>query len=211
MTLRLVVIHGSVRSHRQGIRAVRFISGLCRKRGHDVAVVDPIEYPLPLLDRMYKEYAQGQAPDTLERLARLVRVADGYIVATAEYNHQPPPGLTNLLDHFLEEYFWKPSAIVSYSAGSFGGVRAAVALREMLAELGMSAIPSTLPVPRVQDAFHEDGTPKDPAAWERRAAKFLDELEWYATALRDARVRDGKDMCPGRGFCEALEALAGRS
>jgi NAD(P)H-dependent FMN reductase len=209
MTLRLVVFHGSVRSHRQGIRAARFIAAQCRARGHDVALMDPLDYPLPLLDRMYKEHAKGEAPDMLEKLARLVRVADAYIVVTAEYNHLPPPALVNILDHFLEEYFWKPSGIVSYSAGSFGGVRAAVALREMLAELGMSSIPSTLPVPRVKSAFDEDGTPIDAAAWEKRAGKFLDEFEWYATALRDARVRDGKDMCPGRGFCEALEALGG--
>ncbi len=207
--LRLAIFHGSVRRDRQGIRAVRFIEGRCRERGHDVAVVDPLEYRLPLLDRMYKEYKQGEAPELLEKLAGIVRVADAYIVVTAEYNHLPPPGLTNLLDHFLEEYFWKPSAIVSYSAGSFGGVRAAVALREMVAEMGMSAIPSTLPVPRVHDAFDEDGNPKDPSAWEKRTGRFLAELEWYATALRDARVRDGKDMCPGRGFCEALELLGG--
>lgn len=209
MTLRLVVLHGSVRHHRQGIRAARFITAQCRERGHDVAFIDPLEYRLPLLDRMYKEYDKGEAPEMLERLARIVRVADAYIVVTAEYNHLPPPALVNILDHFLEEYFWKPSGIVSYSAGSFGGVRAAVALREMLAELGMSSIPSTLPVPRVREAFDEEGKPSDAEAWNKRAARFLDELEWYAHALRDARVRDGKDMCPGRGFCEAIEALGG--
>ena len=207
MTLRVAVVYGSVRHHRQGIKAARFIVNQCRERGHDVKLLDALELELPLLDKMYKEYGPGEAPETLEKVARIVRVSDAFIVVTGEYNHNVPPGLSNLLDHFLEEYFWKPSAIVSYSAGSFGGVRAAVALREMLAEMGMSSIPSTLPVPRVHEAFEEDGTPKDPSAWQKRAARFLDELEWYATALRDARVRDGKDMCPGRGYCEALEAI----
>ena len=32
--------------------------------------------------------------------------------------------LKNTLDYFLEEYFFKPSAIISYSVGSFGGVSA---------------------------------------------------------------------------------------
>jgi NAD(P)H-dependent FMN reductase len=94
----------------------------------------------------------------------------------------------NLLDHFLEEWFWRPSAIVSYSAGSFGGVRAASHLRDTLAELGMPAIPTSLPVPFVQDAFDDDGTPRDPA-WDRRARRFLDELEWYARALATERAR----------------------
>jgi NAD(P)H-dependent FMN reductase len=203
MALRIAVFYGSVRSDRQGIRAARFITAQLRERGHDVRLIDPLEYPLPLLDRMYKEYSPGAAPEALERLARIVIAAEAYVLVSGEYNHAAPPALVNLLDHFLEEYFWKPSAIVSYSAGSFGGVRAAVALREMLAELGMPSIPSVLPVPRVQAAFDEQGRPQD-EAWKQRAAKFLAELEWYGEALRAARVRDGKDKSPGRSFCELL-------
>ena len=205
--LRIAVFYGSVRSERQGIKAARFITEEIRQRGHDVRLVDAVEHGLPLLDRMYKEYPKGSAPEMLERVARVVIAADAYVVVTGEYNHNVPPALVNLLDHFLEEYFWKPSAVVSYSSGSFGGVRAAVMLREMLAEMGMSSIPSTLPVPRVQDAFDEQGRPKD-EAWHKRAAKFLAELEWYAEALRDARVKDGKDTSPGRSFCELLRAAA---
>ena len=205
MALRMAVFYGSVRSQRQGIKAARFIEAQIRERGHDVKLVDAAEYKLPLLDRMYKEYAKGSAPPPLQALAEIVIAADAYVIVTGEYNHNIPPGLANLLDHFLEEYFWKPSAIVSYSAGAFGGVRAAVMLREMLAEMGMSSIPSVLPVPRVQDAFDDQGRPRD-EAWVRRAGKFLGELEWYGEALRAARIKDGKDVCPGRSFCEAIEA-----
>jgi NAD(P)H-dependent FMN reductase len=107
---------------------------------------------------------------------------------TGEYNHSAPPVLVNLLDHFLEEWFWRPSAIVSYSAGPFGGVRAASHLRDMLGELGMPAIPTSVPVPAVQSAFDDDGTPRDPA-WDRRIERFLAELEWYARALAAERAR----------------------
>ena len=205
MALRIAVFYGSVRSQRQGIKAARFIAEECRRRGHDVRLVDAAEQRLPLLDKMYKEYAKCMAPEPLEQLARIVIAADAYVVVTGEYNHNVPPGLANLLDHFLEEYFWKPSAIVSYSAGSFGGVRAAVMLREMLAEMGMPSIPSVLPVPKVQDAFDDEGKPRE-EAWHKRADKFLGELEWYGEALRAARIKDGKDVCPGRSFCEALGA-----
>jgi hypothetical protein len=53
----------------------------------------------------------------------------------------------------------------------------------MLAELGMSSIPSIFPVPKVQSPFREDGTPVDPAT-RGRSKKFFDELEWYACARR---------------------------
>jgi NAD(P)H-dependent FMN reductase len=123
----------------------------------------------------------------MERLAALYREVDGFVVVSGEYNHGIPPALKNLLDHFLEEYFWRPSAIVCYSAGAFGGVRAAMQLRMTLAELGMASIPSLFPVPKVQDAFDEEGRAKDPA-YERRVGRFLDELEWHARALRAARA-----------------------
>ena len=204
MPLRLIVVYGSVRSDRQGIRAARFIVDECRTRGHEVTLIDPLEYPLPILDKMYKEYAKGQAPQVLERLAALIVPADGVVVVSGEYNHSIPPALSNLLDHFLEEWFWKPSAIVCYSAGSFGGVRAAMQLRMMLAELGTVSIPSLFPVPKVQEAFAEDGTPADPKT-HTRVGKFLDELEWYAEALRAHRNRRQE-----RSACEA-EALVGKA
>ena len=106
---------------------------------------------------MYKEYPAGQAPEVLERLAGQIKAADAFIIVSGEYNHCIPPALSNLLDHFLEEYFWRPSAIVCYSAGPFGGVRAAMQLRAMLCELGTPSIPSLLPIPKVQDAFDDDG------------------------------------------------------
>jgi len=194
--LKLVVFYGSVRSARQGIKAARFIQQRCLSRQHAVTLIDPLEYALPLLDKMYKEYTAGEAPALLQRMADAIIAADAYIVVSGEYNHSVPPALSNLLDHFLEEYFWKPSAIVSYSAGSFGGVRATLTLRSMLAEMGMSSIPSTLPIPRVQAAFDEAGTPHDDA-WYKRADKFLDELEWYARALKAAREHG----CCARSEC----------
>jgi hypothetical protein len=100
-----------------------------------------MELQLPLLDRMYKEYAAGTAPATLEQLATLYRDVDGFLIISAKYNHGIPPAMKNLLDHFLEEYFWRPSGIVCYSAGMFGGVRAAVTLRATLAELGRPSSP----------------------------------------------------------------------
>ncbi len=186
--LSVPVLLGSVRRDRLGIRAALLVRDALAVRGHAPVLVDPLELQLPLLDRMYKEHPQGEAPEKLEQLAGLYRVADGFIVVTAEYNHGIPPALKNLLDHFLEEYFWRPSAIVSYSAGPFGGVRAAMQLRMTLAELGMPSIPSLFPIARIGQALTEGGRPNDEKA-ARSLGKFLDEFEWYARALR--REREG--------------------
>lgn len=187
MPLVVPVILGSVRSDRQGIKAARMIVRLLEARGHEAVLVDPLEKKLPLLDRMYKEYPVGEAPAVLEDLAKLYRRADGFMIVTAEYNQSVPPALKNLLDHFLEEYFWRPSAIMSYSAGRFGGVRAAIALRPILGELGMPSIPSVLAVPSIGTSLSDEGAANE--AWiERSAGRFLSEFEWYAEALKAKRV-----------------------
>ena len=187
MSLHTAILYGSVREARAGIRVVRYLTAALRRRGHTTAVVDAAEQRLPLLDRMYKEYEHGSAPTILEALAELYRGVDAFVIVSGEYNHGIPPALKNLLDHFLEEYLFRPSAIVCYSAGQFGGVRAAMQLRMTLAELGMSSIPSLLPIPRVQDAFTPAGDPTDPT-FGRHSERFFRELEWYAHALQQARA-----------------------
>lgn len=188
MPLTIPVLLGSVRAERQGMRAARFMMALLARRGHEPVLVDPLEKPLPMLDRMYKEFPRGAAPPVMEELAALYRRADGFVIVTAEYNQSVPPALKNLLDHFLEEYFWRPSAIVSYSAGRFGGVRAAVTLRTVLAEMGMSSVPSVLSIPSIHSALSEDGVAGE--AWiDQAAARLLDEFEWYAEALAARRAR----------------------
>ena len=187
MSLHFAVFYGSVRSARQGIKYARFLNAQLADRGHQVSFVDPLEYTLPFLDKMYKEYPIGEAPEPLPQLADILRSADGFLIVSGEYNHSIPPALKNLLDPFLDEWFWRPSAIACYSAGAFGGVRAAMQLRATLGELGMPSIPSIHPMPRVQDQFDDDGTARDPAHV-RRVGRFLGEFEWYANALKNARA-----------------------
>jgi NAD(P)H-dependent FMN reductase len=186
MSLHIAILYGSVREARAGIRLVHFLDAALRRRGHTISIVDAAEYRLPLLDRMYKEYEQGTAPRVLEELAEIYRRTDAFAIVSGEYNHGIPPALKNLLDHFLDEYFFRPSAIVCYSAGQFGGVRAAMQLRMTLAELGMPSIPSLLPVPRIGEAFTAAGEPTNPG-FEKRSERFFREFEWYGEALRQAR------------------------
>jgi NAD(P)H-dependent FMN reductase len=190
MGLVIPVLLGSVRTERQGIKAARFMMRLLQQRGHEAVLVDPMVKPLPMLDRMFKEFPAGTAPAVMQELATLYRRADGFVIVTAEYNQSVPPALKNLLDHFLEEYFWRPSAIVSYSAGRYGGVRAAVTLRTVLPEMGMSSVPSVLSIPSIQTSLSEDGHAHEP--WiDKAAARLLDEFEWYAQALAAQRAAKG--------------------
>ena len=186
MALNIAVIYGSVRRARQGIKAARFVLRKLAERGHAVSFIDAREHALPLLDLRYREYAEGEAPEVMQQVHDMLQAADAYIVVSGEYNHGIPPALKNLLDHFLPEYRRKPSAIVSYSGGTFAGVRVHPSLREVLATLGTAAIPATFTISMVGDAFDDDGQALDDA-YNARLAKFLDEFEWYANALQSAR------------------------
>ncbi len=186
--MKYAIIYGSVRSSREGIKAARFLKNQVEHNGHEAVLIDPMEHELPLLDKMHKEYEEGQAPETLETLSKIFRDSDAFIVVSAEYNHSIPPALKNILDHFQSEYFFKPSAIVTYSAGSFGGVRAAVHIRAIMGELGMPSIPSMFPIPKVQDAFDAEGIAID-EAYNRRVKRFLSELDWYAEAMKTQRAQ----------------------
>lgn len=187
MPNKIAIIYGSVRSNRNGIRFAKFLKKKCDERNFNTTLIDPLEFDLPLLDKMYKEYKDEDAPENLKKLSSILNEVDGYVIVSAEYNHSIPPALSNLMDYFQKEYFFKPAAIAPYSAGIYGGVRAGVQLRTFLGELGMPTISSQLPVGQVQKVFDEDGKLLD-EKYEKFTKKFLDEFEWYVTALKSART-----------------------
>ena len=181
---KIVVIVGSVRSERNGIKVAKWVVSNLEAKGHNVSLVDPVELDLPLLDKMYKE--MESPPDKLQKLQKIIKEADGYIPITPEYNHSVSSALKNTLDYFLEEYFFKPSAIISYSMGSFGGVTAGNHLRQILAEMGTIAISSQFPISKVHEVFDVEGKLLD-ENYERRFSRFLEEFEWYVSALAKQR------------------------
>lgn len=185
-SLNIAILYGSARQNRQGIKAARFVVRQLEARGHQVTLVDSNDHELPSLDKMFKEFEPGTAPDAMQRIADTLVAADGFMIVSGEYNHSIPAALKNMLDHFQGEYHYKPSAIVTYSAGPFGGVRGLINLRGILAELGSPSIPSAFPVSQVQKVFDDTGVALD-ESYNRRVVKFLDEFEWYAAALRHAR------------------------
>jgi NAD(P)H-dependent FMN reductase len=191
MTNRILVFYGSYRSDRLGVRLARFVVERLRRRGEDVEFIDAKEINLPILDRMYKEYRKGEAPEPLERLARKIIAADGFVFITGEYNWGVQPGLKNLTDHFLEEWFWRPAAIASYSAGRLSGVRSATAWHGILSEMGMVTISSTIAVGPIARSLSADGEPigEGAQAIEQAMARFADDLVWWMEAIKMQRQR----------------------
>ncbi len=190
MALKLLVFYGSYRSDRVGIRLARYITKELTDRGHSVELIDAKAVGLPILDRMFKEYPPGAAPDTLQRLAAKIRAADGFVFIAGEYNWGMQPGLKNLTDHFLEEWFWRPAAIASYSAGRLAGARANFVWHGTLSEMGMVVVSSTITVGPITSALDQSGMPVGEAGAALNASfpRFAADLEWWAEAAMRQRA-----------------------
>jgi NAD(P)H-dependent FMN reductase len=191
MDWRILVLYGSYRSDRMGIRLAHYLVSRLRTRSTDVELIDAKAIGLPILDRMYKEYARGSAPEALEMLASKIRAADAFVFVTGEYNWGVQPGLKNLTDHFLEEWFWRPAAIASYSGGRFAGVRSGLQWHGILSEMGMIVISSTLAVGPIAQVLTAEGEPLGEAgrALESGFVRFADDLSWWAEAAKMQRTR----------------------
>jgi NAD(P)H-dependent FMN reductase len=188
---RILVFYGSYRSDRMGIRLAQFVVEGLRGRGEDVELIDARAVGLPMLDRMYKEYPKGAAPPALEQLAGQIRGADGFVFITGEYNWGIQPGLKNLTDHFLEEWFWRPAAIASYSGGRLSGARASTAWHGTLSEMGMVVISSTIAVGPISQTLSADGKPlgEGGKALEHAFPRFAADLDWWIEAAKSQRAR----------------------
>ncbi len=187
----ILVLYGSYRSDRQGIRLAEFIVAGLRSRGANPELIDAQAVGLPMLDRMYKEFPEGTAPAAMADLAGKIAAADAFVFVTGEYNWSVQPGLKNLTDHYLEQWYWRPAAIASYSGGRTGGVRSALAWRGIVSEMGMVAISSTLSVSSIGQALGSSGEPmgEGGAALQRSFPRFADDLAWWTEAARAQRTR----------------------
>lgn len=187
----ILIFYGSYRSDRQGIRLAEYLVAQFAARGARAELVDAKALDLPMLDRMYKEYPKGEAPPALETLAVKIRAADAFVFVAGEYNWSVQPGLKNLTDHFLEEWYWRPAAIASYSAGRFAGARAGLAWHGILSEMGMVVVSSSLAVGGIGHALSADAEPTGDggASLAKAFPRFADDLAWWTEAARAQRER----------------------
>ncbi|BCE01062.1 NADPH-dependent FMN reductase [Marinicellulosiphila megalodicopiae] len=197
--MKFLLILGSVRDSsppkpaRLGLRIAR----ACLKclnahyAEHQFELIDPLDYPFESIFKPHFSYAKNKVPDALELVSKKIQSADGYIMLSPEYNHSMSPALANLLNHFGSSLFsYKPSAIVTYSAGQWGGLRAAVGMRSFLSELGCLPVSAMIHVPNAQKVFMEDGnmqSDESQNSWFDYFSRTFNQLVWWAHASQNQR------------------------
>ncbi|MEW2131392.1 NAD(P)H-dependent oxidoreductase [Streptomyces sp. NPDC005435] len=187
--LRVAVIVGSTRDGRFGPVVAGWLLGrIAEREDMTVDLVDLAETPLPTV---FPSFGGAPAEGTAELLARVsprLEAADAFVIVTPEYNHSFPAPLKNAIDWHNQQWHAKPVGFVSYG-GLSGGLRAVEQLRVVLAELHAVTLRNTVSFHNYGDKFDSDGNATDPAA-DGAVKSMLDQLAWWAHALRDAkRVR----------------------
>lgn len=220
ITLRTVIFVGSARNvvppwggdARLGDRVVNWVKSALAARAaplgedttvtHQIHVIDPIEVfgPDGALSHSGAEIRaptffarQDTLPESARELGETIASADCYLIVSPEYNHSVPPALSSLMGHYGgSNYKCKPSGIVTYSSGPWGGMRAAMAIQVMCHELGCLPVSKLCGLPSVSDLLESDGAPKDP---DHRMLKqlpdLLTQMEWMAVAMKNQREKTG--------------------
>jgi len=181
--IRIVVIVGSTRDGRYAdVIAGWFLARARRRDDIEIDVLDLADIELPA------RFTRERSP-ALEGYLRRLGAADAFVVITPEYNHSYPAALKHAIDFANVEWRRKPLAFVSYG-GVSGGLRAVEHLRQVFAERHAFGIRDTVSFHNPWPQFGENGELRDAAATaaaEEAVRLMLDDLLWWATALRTAR------------------------
>ena len=189
MSLNILVLYGSYRSGRMGIRLADYLINGFQQLGHGAELIDAMAINLPMLDQRYSDYRPGEAPESMATLAARLIAADAFVFVAGEYNRGVQPGLKNLVDHYLKEFDRRPAGIASYSAGRYAGVNSHANWTVTLNAMGMTVIPERLSVGQIGQTLDEQGQPQGDggAALDRGFAGFAKNLIWWAEAAKAAR------------------------
>lgn len=188
MTLNLKIVIGSTRPGRVAPVVANWVYEAARAHGgFEPQVVDLADLNLPLLDESEHPARQQYRHEHTKQWSAIVTGADAFVFVTPEYDSFAPAALVNAVQVLFHEWRYKVAAVVSYG-GVSGGLRAAQSLRQLLGNVGIMAIPQTVPIPFFSELIGEDGqlTPNDKMA--QGASDMFSELQRWAGALKPLRA-----------------------
>lgn len=179
----IAIISSSVRKERNSHRvALYFKKFIEENKMATVEILDLNEYQFPVFEERLR--LQTDPPANVLDFAAKIKAATGVLIVTPEYNGGYPASLKNVVDLLYEEWHRKPIAISTVSDGIFGGTQVITSLQFSLWKIRAWTVPAMFPVPKVKDAFDENGNPSDKAATDKRAGGFLNELVWCMEAKK---------------------------
>ena len=184
------IIISSTRQTRFGDKPAQWIHDIASKRDDlDVEVLDLRDYPMPFFDEVASNAWGPTQNEVALRWQKKVAEFDGYIIVAAEYNRGPTGVLKNALDYAYVEWNRKVVGFVGY--GSVGAARAVEQLRTTSIELQMAPIRTGVHIQGgdFMAVWQQGKSISELAHLQPNATAMLDELVWWANALKTARQK----------------------
>ncbi len=185
--LNIKIILGSTREGCFGEKPALWIFEETKKiKGVEAELIDLRDYPLPFFNEAASPAMNKgiYSNEVAGKLAKKIGDADGFIIATPEYNHGYPAVLKNAMDFIYSEWNKKPVGFVSW--GGVAGARSVEQLREVSIELQMAPIRNAVHIHNFWTLIDEKGSFKTESL-QKNADDFLSQLIWWAEALKAAR------------------------
>jgi NAD(P)H-dependent FMN reductase len=189
--LEIALIIGSTRPKRFADRVTEWVQVASKDRSDfRVSTLDLRDFPLPFLEEPVPPSAAGgrYSNPAAEAWRQGLAPFDAFIVVAAEYNHGPTAVLKNALDSACIEWNRKPIAFVGY--GGVGAARAIEQLRGIAIELQMAPIRAEVNI--VREAYLAALTQNQALSsheyLNKSLAMLFDQLAWWGTALKNARI-----------------------
>ena len=186
---KILVVPGSVRTGSDNARLAALAAKELTLADAEVTLISLTDYWLPLYDPNTEEMS-GPPPNAV-RLKRMIAAHHGMFLATPEFNASMPPLVLNTLawlsrvrdrnDSPHGVFGGRVFALGAATRDSYGGIRALLALRQVL-EIGCGALvlPEQICVASADQAFDEMDNLNDERSAEqlRVIARRLVELCW---------------------------------
>lgn len=180
--MHITILSASTRLNRQSHRVALALKKFIEAEGvHSAEILDLAEYQFPVLEEVLHRHPAP--PPGLAEFAEKVRHSDAHIFVSPEYNGSYTAALKNAVDYLKEgEFSRKVIGIASVTTGMLGGIRAALAMQQLVLGISALPIPQMLTVGNVAQRFDEDGQLTEPA-FEKNMRHFLHHFLWLAEAV----------------------------
>jgi NAD(P)H-dependent FMN reductase len=185
---KIAIIIGTTREGRFGEKPAHWFFDIAKARGTaEYELIDLRDYPLPFFNEPASPVYAPPKNEIAERLAKKIGEFDGYVFVTGEYNHGAPAVLKNALDYVYAPFNRKAVAFVGY--GGVGAARAVEHLRLVAIELQAAPVRNAVHIGLAEflGVLQQGKAFGDFPHLGQSATATLDDLEWWANALKTAR------------------------
>jgi NAD(P)H-dependent FMN reductase len=180
--MHITILSGSTRINRHSHKvALNLAKEIETKSNHSAEVLDLAAYNFPIFEEVLAKLATP--PEGLEAFADKIRNSDAHIFVSPEYNGSYTSALKNAIDLIKRTDFAKKAiGVATVSSGGLGGMRAGLAMQQLVQGVEAFGVPQMLLVPQVQNKYEENGDLADPL-FEKNIDTFLSHFLWLAEAV----------------------------